>query len=362
MTSPATNTRPDAAPGSVCIVRLSALGDVVMVAPLIKMIRREWPSTSITWIIGKAAHPAVASLERLGVEFVVIEKPRGIGDYLALRRQMKGRCFDALFCLQASWRANFIYPCIRARRKIGHGKGSRDMHSLFVRESVPEPSEPSHIADRFLQFAGALGGNLNDADTKGSWGLEPPPDAVVWAQAALPAGRWLAVSPCSSKAERDWPAESYAEVVNATWRAHGLPAVLLGGPSARDRAMADAIREKLSPETRVLDLTGQTTVPQLLAALSRCAALLAPDTGAVHIARAFARPVVGLYAVAPASRTGPYRAAEFCVDKFAEAARLVHGRDPETLSRSARVHDPRAMKLITPQEVLRQIDRALAQV
>ncbi|WP_152032879.1 glycosyltransferase family 9 protein [Ereboglobus luteus] len=362
MTSPVTNTRPDAAPGSICIVRLSALGDVVMVAPLIKMIRREWPSTSITWIIGKAAHPAVASLERLGVEFVVIEKPRGIGDYLALRRQMKGRCFDALFCLQASWRANFIYPCIRARRKIGYGKGARDMHSLFVRESVPEPSAPPHIADRFLQFAEALGGNLNDADTKGPWGLEPPPDAQAWAQTALPAGRWLAVSPCSSKAERDWPAESYAEVINATWRAHGLPAVLLGGPSSRDRAMADAIREKLAPETRVIDLTGQTTVPQLLAALSRCAALLAPDTGAVHIARAFARPVVGLYAVAPASRTGPYRAAEFCVDKFAEAARLVHGRDPETLSRSARVHDPRAMKLITPQEVLRQIDRALAQV
>ncbi|MDR0902203.1 MAG: hypothetical protein LBM92_05475, partial [Opitutaceae bacterium] len=144
-------------PGTICIVRLSALGDAVMVAPLIKMLRREWPAAKITWVIGRGAHPAVASLERLGVEFVVIDKPRGARDYLALRRRLAGRCFDALLCLQASWRANLIYPCVRARRKIGYGRDrAKDCHSFFIREALP--AGPSHILDGFLQFAEALGG------------------------------------------------------------------------------------------------------------------------------------------------------------------------------------------------------------
>lgn len=357
---PASSARATTPPGSICIVRLSALGDTVMVAPLIRMLRREWPGAKLTWIIGKAAHPAVASLERpAGVEFVVIDKPRGLRDYLALRRRMAGRNFDALLCLQASWRANLVYPCIRAYRKIGYGRDrAKDMHSLFVREKIPPA--PPHILDGFLQFGEALGGVRSAADYEGAWGLEADPAALAWADATLPRGRWLAVSPCASKAERDWPAERYAEVIAHAWRAHNLPAVLLGGPAPREHRMADAICARLAPGAPVTKLTGATSVPQLVAAISRCAALLAPDTGAVHIARAFARPVVGLYAVAPAGRTGPYRSLDFCVDKFPEAVALVHGRDVAVTPWSHRVHDARAMSLIGTEDVKRQLDRALS--
>jgi heptosyltransferase I len=340
---------------------LSALGDVVMVSPLIRMIRREWPAARITWVIGRAAHPAVASLERLGVEFVVIDKPRGVRDYLALRRRLAGRCFDALLCLQASWRANLIYPCIRARRKIGYGRDrAKDFHAIFIRETLPAPAAPPHILDGFFQFAGALGGARAPEDYEGAWGLELPPGARAWADGALPAAPWLAVSPCASKPERDWPAASYAQAIMHAWRAHGLRPVLLGGPATRERAMAGEIRRMLGPDCPLTDLTGQTSVPQWMAALSRCALLLAPDTGAVHIARAFARPVVGLYAVAPASRTGPYRRMEYCVDKFAEATAMVHGAGSAKARRGARVHDPRAMRLISREEVCAALDSACA--
>ncbi len=145
---------------SLCLVRLSALGDVVMVTPLIKMLLREWPELKITWVIGRSAYPLVASLETLGVEFVVIEKPRRWGDYEALRALMKGRCFDALLCLQASWRANLIYPCIQAPRKIRYGRGpAKDLHAFFIREKLPPA--PPHIVDGFLQFGEAVGGHVS---------------------------------------------------------------------------------------------------------------------------------------------------------------------------------------------------------
>jgi len=352
-------------PASICIVRLSALGDVVMVLPLMKMLRRCWPGARITWIVGRDALPLVAPLADEDIELIAIEKPRRLADYLALRRRLKGRVFDALLCLQASWRANFIYPCIRARRKIGYSRDrAKDLQTLFARERIPAAPPRSHIIDGFLQFAEALGGARDASDYAAPWGLALAPDARAWAAQTLPSQPWLALVPNASKPERNWLPKSYAAVITYAWRAHKMPAILLGGPSENDRNLATQIRQNLPGIIPVTDLTGQTTLPQLAAAIERCAALLAPDTGAVHIARAFDRPVVGLYAVAPATRTGPYRKTGYSIDKFTDAVtRFSNNQNAAAdtvgaLPWSFRVHDPRAMGLITTDEVCAQLDRA----
>jgi len=132
--------------------------------------------------------------------------------------------------------------------------------------------------------------------------------------------------------------------------------VLLGGPAAREREVATALVSRA--QVPVLDLVGRTNIPQLIATLARCRLLLAPDTGAVHIANALGRPVVGLYAVAPAHRTGPYRRMEFSVDRFDVAVRTLCGADPARVSWGKRVHDPRAMSLIGVDEVISKVDLA----
>ena len=72
--------------------------------------------------------------------------------------------------------------------------------------------------------------------------------------------------------------------------------------------------------------------------------LLAPDTGPLHIAQAMGKPVVGLYAVAPSAKTGPYVEPQWTVDVFAQAAATILGR--ERMGWRQRVHDERALRLI----------------
>lgn len=346
---------------SICIVRISALGDAVMVLPLIKMLRRCWPGARITWIIGRAALPLVASLAGEGVELVVIEKPRRIKDYLALRRRMKGRVFDALLCLQASFRTNLIYPCIRARRKIGYSADrAKDLHSLFVSEHIPAAPPLTHIVDGFLQFAETLGGTRDASDHAAPWGLTIAAGARAWASKILPAQPWLAVAPNATNPERNWAPESYAAAIAHAWRAHKMPAVLLGDSNKNTLKLSAQILSHLGPGIPVTNLAGQTNLSQLVAAIERCAVLLAPDTGSVHIARALDHPVIGLYAVAPATRTGPYQKTECCIDKFADAvARCTNKKDASNTPWSFRVHDPRAMQLITTAEVCAQLDHLI---
>lgn len=338
---------------SICLVRLSALGDVVLILPLVRYLQRSFPEARITWIIGRGAHEAVAGLVDEGIELIVIDKPRSLKDYLGLRRRFAGREFDALLCLQASWRANWIYPCIRAKRKIGYGADrAKDLHRFFVREQIA-PARP-HLVDGFLQFAEALGLPFPKSV---EWRLPLPASAEAWADATLPQVPFVAISPCASKPERDWPTDRYVAVLKYLQAANSGPIVVFGGASLRERSMTEKIiAEACVP---VVDLVGKTRIPQLLAALSRCRFLIAPDTGAVHIARAFGRPVLGLYAVAPASRTGPYGASGHCVDHFDDALRILLNKVPEAVPWAQRVHHPEAMSLITVDEVTQRIDALL---
>jgi heptosyltransferase I len=340
-------------PYRICLVRLSALGDVVMTLPLVRAIQAHLPEAKLTWVIAGGAYPLVSALADEGIEFVVLDKPRGLQDYAEFHHRMSDRRFDVLLCLQAAWRANWLYPMVRAERKIGFAADrAKDLHWLFVRETI-EPRRV-HNVDQFLQFAEKLGVPV---PAEPEWRLPVDPAATAWAAQALPAKPFLALNPCASKVSRNWSAENYAAVVRELQRRHGLAVVLLGGPAREERLMAQKINTAL--DGGALDLVGRTNVPQMVAVLARCRLLLAPDTGAVHIANALGRPVVGLYVASRCVRTGPYRRGQFSVDRYAEAVRRFLFTDPEQNGWELRVHDPRAMDLIKVEDVLAGCEAAL---
>jgi ADP-heptose:LPS heptosyltransferase len=106
----------------------------------------------------------------------------------------------------------------------------------------------------------------------------------------------------ASKPNKCWPVSFFARLIELL-RAHGLgEPVLLGGPGEREPA--DQIQAALSAPA--LDAVGSTSLPQLAALLARCTAVVSGDTGALHMAVALDRPVVGLYGPTSPALTGPY--------------------------------------------------------
>ena len=104
-------------PEKVCLLRLSALGDVTHAVPVMRAIQRQWPRTRITWITSSLEHKLLSLLD--GVNFVVIDKKDGWrGDY-KLRRRLAGERFDVMLQMQTSARANLTGACVRARIKLG---------------------------------------------------------------------------------------------------------------------------------------------------------------------------------------------------------------------------------------------------
>src|SRR5947207_578545 len=81
-------------PRTLCILRLSAIGDTCHVVPVVRTLQQAWPATQLTWIIGKTEARLMSLIE--GVEFITVDKSAGLGALAALRRQLRGRRFEAL--------------------------------------------------------------------------------------------------------------------------------------------------------------------------------------------------------------------------------------------------------------------------
>jgi heptosyltransferase I len=190
------------------------------------------------------------------------------------------------------------------------------------------------------------------------WDLPLPAQARAYAERLVPDERpTLIISPCSSHAARNWRAERYAAVAEHAALRRGMRVILIGGPSAPERATGRAI--EAACRAALVNQIGQDTLPQLLALLARATALVTPDSGPAHMATMVGTPVVGLYAATNPARSGPYLSRRWCINAYPQAARRFRGCEPEQLPWNHKIEEPGVMDLIGTAEVTARIDELL---
>lgn len=323
-----------------------------MLVPSLRALQQQFPQAAIHWLIDHAWYPLLQGVD--GIQFHPVNKPRKPTDYFKLRRQFANTRFDVLLALQASFRANLIYPQLKAARKIGFDQArAKDLHQWFVTERID--SRENHLLEGFYQFAEALGAPPLE---KPVWNLTLPPQDQEWARQQRQASRLVVINPAASKQERTHYPEFYSELIQSLSNEPDTQVVLSGGPAQWEKSLADVIGKNLNRP--VLNLVGQTSLTQLAALLAEADVLIAPDTGPVHIATAVGTPVIGLYAVANPAQTGPYLSQSLTVNAYPQAVERFLRKSAQEVAWGTRVHDRKAMRLIQVADVLNKLDQAFA--
>ncbi|MCA7024394.1 MULTISPECIES: glycosyltransferase family 9 protein [Stenotrophomonas] len=337
----------------MCLLRLSALGDVTHVVPLVRTLQQARPGVELHWVIDKAGYRLLEGLP--GVVFHVYDKKSGLAGMRALRRELPAAGFAALLQMQVAFRANVLSAFIPARRRIGYDRSrSKDLHGLFINERIPD--RPGiHVLDAIGSFCEPLGLK----QTTVSWDLATPAEAHDWARA-----QWdddgrpvLMISPCSSHARRNWHADRYAAVADHA-AARGWRVVLCGGRSELERHTTDAILAAM--HAPALDLVGRDTLKQLPALLARANLLMTPDSGPMHIANAVGTKVLGLHAASNPERSGPYSDRRYCVDRYDAAARRFLRRPAAELKWGTKIEFDGVMELVTVDDAIAAFERYVA--
>ncbi|MBB1489343.1 glycosyltransferase family 9 protein [Oceanospirillum sediminis] len=344
-------------PGHICILRLSALGDVSNVVPVVLAIQKAWPQTRITWITGKAEHSLLKGLN--GVEFIVYDKKTGLKGMREIWKHLAGIRFDILLHMQAALRASLLSVGIKARVRLGFDKArAKDWQWLFTGQKIPARHN-GHVAEGFYDFLQALG-IAPESPEQMQWHLPVSDQARMEAGQKCPFERYAVISPCSSQRARNfrnWTIEGYVAVIEHLYHRYGIKAVITGGNRDIEREYAESICQRAS--TPVLSLVDNTSLQGLVALIDTAELVIAPDSGPVHFANAVNTPVIGLFATSNVDRTGPYRWREWAVNCYPQAAEKYMAKSVDQLSWGQRVRHPEAMTVIGIQAVLDQIDRLM---
>ncbi len=288
-------------PDNVCIVMMSAVGDAVHVLPVINALKRVNPKTRITWVL----QPGPAALvrgHRSVDEIIVFDRAKGWRAFADMRTELAKRKFDLVLNLQVYFKAGIVTAFANAPVKLGFDRSrARDFNWLFTNRKIPK-GPVQHVQDQYFEFLYALGVSPEPV----TWDYGPNAAERAWQREfSASTDRPIAsIVVGTSKPEKDWIPERWAEVSDALYDKFGMQVVLVGGRSARELNAERIVMERTRHKPRSELGSG---LRKLVSILDASSLVLSPDTGPLHMSVALDRPVISLMGYTNPKRTGPYR-------------------------------------------------------
>jgi lipopolysaccharide heptosyltransferase I len=295
----------------IALIKPSALGDIVHSLPVLTALRRRYPEAHITWVVSRSyesllqGHPdldATLPFQRASFRKSPI---RSVFSTYQFAQRLRAAQLDLVVDLQGLLRSGLMALASGAARRVGLAT-AREGAVHFYTDVIPVPgatdprSGDLHAVERNWVVAQALG-----ADAGGMTFRVPLAEAAqAWADALLMEcpRPWLVLAVGSRWVTKRWPAQHFAELARRAYERYGGTVLFIGTPD--EAPLARKVATALSGPVR--DLSGATTLPQLAALLSRADAVLANDTGPMHLAAALGRPVVVPYTCTRAQVHGPF--------------------------------------------------------
>jgi lipopolysaccharide heptosyltransferase I len=288
----------------ILLLKPSSLGDVIHALPVLRSLKQHLPQSEIYWWIESTLAPLIENDPDLaGVLRFERRRWAAPRNWLGLWRAVqwtRRQSFDWVIDLQSLFRSAALAWLANGHLTIGLDEpreGARGFFDLVARRS----SFHTHAVDWYLSVLPLLGVPVA---RQFEW-LPQRPEVAAAVSEKWPAGNspWLALQPGARWSNKRWPAESFAQLVRQLAQAdERLQFALLG--SEEDRMLGETIARAAA--SRCLDLTGRTTLPEMVEWMRRSELLVTNDTGPMHIAAALGKPVVALFGPTEPRRTGPY--------------------------------------------------------
>ena len=344
---------------SICILRLSSIGDITHMIPIVKTLQKYSPTTDITWIIGKTEYSLVKNME--DIEFIVIDKKnfiQGIQNLLKLRER---KFFDVLLHMQVSLRSNILSLLVKAERRIGFDSyNSKNFHQFFITESIKEIPK-SHVLNTFFCFLEVLGimkreYNRDIGITKKDFKKIDKFDKTLINR------KYVVINPFTSARSfnyREWDIMNYIPIIKYLYEQYNLVTIITGSSSENQIIMAERICNDTIDVCPIYNFVGKTNLQELYNIISECEFYIGPDSGTLHIASILSKPVIGLFATSNPDRTGPFQNIEFIINKYPEALKKYNKKLVSDAKWGERVRDKKAMSLIKVDDVKKKIDMIL---
>lgn len=263
-------------PRKILIIRFSSIGDIVLTTPVVRCLRRQGGDVEIHYLTKKAFAAIPESNPNIDKVYLI---EKSIFEVLPALRAEK---YDHIIDLHKNLRSHqVLLGLIRPYSSFSKLNFKKWLLVRFKSNTMP----PVHIVDRYLKAAESLG-ILNDNE-----GLDffiPPDQEVDINKLPVPFNRgYVGFVTGGKHLTKILPTDKVIEVCIEL----KLPVILLGG--AEDEARGEKIAS--IPGLEILNACGKYNLMQSASLVRQARAIVANDTGLMHIAAAFRRPIVSVW-------------------------------------------------------------------
>ena len=345
----------------ILILKPSSLGDVIHALPVLRLLKQHFRHAEIYWWIDSSLAPLIEGDPDL-TGIVRFErkrwgKPRHWPEMIRSIRWMRAQNFDLVIDLQCLLRSAAFAWLANGKRLVGLDE-IREGARGFYDHAAPRASFHTHAVDWYLSVLPPLGVPVHKnfvwlperaevaAEIKRKW----PLTLVSTPHSALRTPRLIALQPGARWLNKRWPVQHFAKVVHRL--AQKFPAAHFAVLGGKDDAQLGETISQSAPE-KVLNLCGQTSLPEMIEWVRRCDLLITNDTGPMHVAAALDKPLVALFGPTEPRRTGPYGQLE-------NVLRLDLPCSPCLSSRCAIEETDKCLRDLSPAMVIEKVEKLLA--
>ena len=273
------------------IIKPSSLGDIVHGLQVAQSLKMQRPDFRITWVARDCFVPLVRAC--LAVDRCW-SYPRygGARGFIRLLRQIRCQRFDGVIDFQGLARSGLMLAAAQAARKIGRSD-AREGAGFFYREQIPLPARgrASHAVDILAGVLPLLGCRVELM-----WPLAFRMVAPRTFAKALLHCKPIVMFPDSRRAEKIWP--GFVALAESIYRRFPERMLVWAGQTV-------GVKPNL-PGGAWVDVTGRTTLGEMVSLIAGACLVIANDSAPVHLAAALQVPVVALFGPTDPQRFGPY--------------------------------------------------------
>lgn len=338
---------------NILVIKLSALGDVVLSIPTIRVLRKYFPGAYISLLIGKNYSQVVRGCSYLN-EVIIYHQYKGWSrwkEIWRISRILAERCFDISIDLQNNKSSHLIAYLAGIPRRYGYCKG---LTSRFLtRRQVGAKIKISPVKHQFrvLSF---LGLDPDKQDTRLElWPSEQDRKYID----NLLKNEWVnntqilvGINPGSGSRwpSKRWPAQNYARLCQALAR-RNIRTIITG--TQQEKKLAEDIA--MLSDAKPIIVSGRTTLLQWAALIQRCKVFICGDTAALHMATAVGTKCVVLFGPTDPARHVP-------LETLRDEGHIIIRKDLKcSPCYKGRCYSQRCMKDISVDEVLYSVLKLL---
>ncbi len=298
----------------ILIIRLSALGDTIHTLPLAYSLKKQYPNLKLDWIVEDKAAKFIVNNPLLDNVYVLEKKKwknltffAKLNEFFKIIKKIRLEKYDVVIDTQQLFKSSIIMGFSKGKRKIALDYG-RELSSIFANEIIKTGRKQFdtnfHVVKRNLEIAYYLGcDNITEPkfiipDFKDDYSedIENIIDKLEKTK------KTIVIAPATTWENKHWTIQGWIDVINEFKNEFNIVVTA----AENEKTLTSKILSKIS-DGNIFDLSGKTTLNDLVNIYKNADIIISPDSGSAHIAWAVQKPeIITLFFATSANRTAPY--------------------------------------------------------